>query len=265
MRKKLLFAALAAVMIAGLLLPAAAAPTPEVAVSCTPAGSGSYTVRVAFANVPQDNPVEYAQILLTCRSAQHDLTANSLNAQVTDEAMLMTHVFQSTADSLLVLIEPTRSDFAGIGNTGVYTFSLVHSGGQTAAPAFDLSAVLILKDGTEYEQNLRLTTYLTGLCAGGHRYAAGLCAVCGAKEPATSPSSTPTSGTTQPTASSSTQPSSDPVTQPSVSGTTLPSTAPGDPQPAPVEGNWILLALLFGVIVLLAGFFGILAFLRKKS
>lgn len=210
MRKNITLVLLSLLFLCSLAFPAAAAPVPSVAVTCTAFSGGSTTVSVSFQNIPQDNPVEYAQILLTCRSGQHNIVSNSMAAAVTGD-VLLTQQFNTAVDSLQVLIEPKVNTFPGIQNGKVFSFSVKQAGSQQADPNFDLFAILILKDGTEQEINARITAH------------------------------SPSTPSTQPTQSSQTVPPSSSQSTPSTSQT-APSTAPSTqstvPTTAPVpQGN----------------------------
>ena len=138
MRKSILCLILVAVLASFLLLHVSAA-TPSVNLTRTELSGGKYTVTVNFTNIPANNGVEYAQILLTCRSSQHSIVNNSLSMKVSGN-IKVTQQFNTTADSLLVLIEPTVNTFAGIGSHAVFTFTVSQSSGSETDPGFDLAA-----------------------------------------------------------------------------------------------------------------------------
>lgn len=208
MRKTILCLILVAVLASCLLLQASAA-TPGISLTRTELSGGKYTVTVNFADIPANNGVEYAQILLTCRSSQHNITNNSLTMLVSGD-LLVTKQFNTSADSLLVLIEPTKNTFAGIGSGSVFTFTVSQSSGEAADPGFDLSAILILKDGTEQEINQRVNATLP------------------------STPTQPTTVSTNPTTASTTAPTTISTTAPTTISTTAPTTIatqPGDEDP----------------------------------
>ncbi len=217
MRKKITILMMVALLVTCLALPVAAANDPAIALSRTAVSGGKCTVTLTFKDIPQGNPVEYAQILLTSRSSQCDIVKDSLSMQVSGD-MLVTKQYNTTADSLLVLIEPTKSSFPGIGECNVFTFT-VKSTSTTVNPSFDVSAILILKDGTEKEINQTVGVTVPDSCAGGHNFVSGSCTRCGAADPNYQPPSSSSSSSSQkptssssssqkPTSSSSTQPSS---------------------------------------------------------
>ena len=157
MKKSIICLLLITVLAAGLVFNTSAADTPDLKVTDTAPLDGSSTVSVEFVNIPENNPVEYAQILLTCRTNPHNITKNTLSFKGNADDMLLTQTFNTTADNLLVLLEPQSNTSVGIGNGLVYTFTLRHTTASAEAAGFDLAAVLILKDGTEYELNQRIT------------------------------------------------------------------------------------------------------------
>lgn len=188
--KKLLSVVFAVAILMVMAVNVSAEAAPDIMLSYAAQSEGKYTVTVTFANVPENNGVEYAQILLTCRTSQHNIVNKSMTllAQGNIQA---TKQFNTSADSLLVLIEPKDNHFAGISNTAVYSFTVTQSGNGQEAPQFDLSAILILKDGTEQEINSRVTAeYIPD----------------------------PTPPTTQPPTRPVTPPTTEPATQPSQSG-----------------------------------------------
>lgn len=190
MKKKIFSLILAVALLAALAVNVSAETAPNITLSYAAQSEGKYTVTVTLANIPQNNGVEYAQILLTCRTSQHNIVNKSMTllAQGNIQA---TKQFNTSADSLLVLIEPKDNHFAGISNTAVYSFTVTQSGNGQEAPQFDLSAILILKDGTEQEINSRVTAeYIPD----------------------------PTPPTTQPPTRPVTPPTTEPATQPSQSG-----------------------------------------------
>lgn len=154
--KKIFSVLLAVVLMAALTVHVSADPAPGISLSYAPLSEGKYTVTVTFTNVPENNGVEYAQILLTCRTSEHNITNKSMSL-LAEGNIQVTKQFNTSADSLLVLIEPKDNHFAGISNTAVYTFTVSQSGNKQVDPGFDLSAILILKDGTEQEINDRVT------------------------------------------------------------------------------------------------------------
>ena len=190
MKKKIFSLILAVALLAALAVNVSAEATPDINLTYTTQSEGKYTVTVTLANIPQNNGVEYAQILLTCRTSQHNIVNKSMT-MLAQGNIQATKQFNTSADSLLVLIEPKDNHFAGISNTAVYTFSVIQSGNGQEAPKFDLSAILILKDGTEQEINSRVTAeYIPD----------------------------PTPPTTQPPTRPVTPPTTEPATQPSQSG-----------------------------------------------
>lgn len=237
MRKKITILMMVALLVICLALPAAAANNPAIALSRTAVSGGKCTVTLAFKDIPQGNPVRYAQILLTSRSSQCDIVKDSLSMKVSGE-MQVTKQYNTTADSLLVLIEPSEYSFSGIGTGNVFTFT-VKSTSTTVNPSFDLSAILILEDGTEKEINQNISVTVPDPCAGGHNYVNGSCSRCGAADPnykpTTSSSSTKpsTSSSTQPTSSSNTQPTSSSFTQPTSSATKQPTSNSTSSYPTP--------------------------------
>lgn len=228
MRKKITILMLVALLVTCLALPAAAANNPAIALSRTAVSGGKCTVTLAFKDIPQGNPVRYAQILLTSRSSQCDIVKDSLSMKVSGE-MQVTKQYNTTADSLLVLIEPSEYSFSGIGTGNVFTFT-VKSTSTTVNPSFDLSAILILEDGTEKEINQNISVTVPDPCAGGHNYVNGSCSRCGAADPNYKPT-TSSSSTTKPSTSSTTKPSTSSSTQPSTSSsnTTKPSSSSTQP------------------------------------
>lgn len=205
MKKSIICLLLITVLAAGLVFNTSAADTPDLKVTDTAPLDGSSTVSVEFVNIPENNPVEYAQILLTCRTNPHNITKNTLSFKGNADDMLLTQTFNTTADNLLVLLEPQSNTSVGIGNGLVYTFTLRHTTASAEAAGFDLAAVLILKDGTEYELNQRITA-----------------------QPASTPTN-PTDPTTQP-------PTTVPVTPPTTEPTT-PSATPNSTTPTGNSGN----------------------------
>ena len=202
MKKILISLLLVAVMVSCLIFGTLAANDPSITLSRTELSGGKYTITVSFADIPQSNLVEYAQILLTCRSSQHNIGVNSLITKVSGDFQI-THQFNTVADSLLVLIEPTKNTFAGIGNGAVYTFTVSQSSGEQTDPGFDLSAILILKDGTEKEINARLS--------------------------ASVPAQPTTASTTKATTTATTKPTTVSTTAPTTVSTTAPTTVSTQP------------------------------------
>ena len=192
------------VVLASMLLLNVSAAAPGVSLSRNALSGGKYTVTVSFTDIPANNRVEYAQILLTCRTSQHSITNNSLSMKATG-SIKVTQQFNTAADSLLVLIEPTVNSFAGIGSEAVFTFTVSQSGSDKVDPGFDLSAILILKDGTEKEINQRVT----------------------ATNPAESTTTKPT--TAKPTTVSTPKPTTVSTTKPTTVPTTVPTTISTQP------------------------------------
>lgn len=160
MKKSIVCLLLILILAASALMQVSAADTPDLKIAGTAPADGVSTITVEFTNIPENNPVEYAQILLTCRTASHNIVNKSLSFNGSTDDMQMTHTFNTSADNLLLLLEPVRSDCAGMGNGKAYTFSVKHTGDKAEDVGFDLAAVLILKDGTEYELNQRITAQL---------------------------------------------------------------------------------------------------------
>lgn len=220
MRKSIICLLLIAIMASCLLLNVSAA-APGINLTRAELSDGKYTVTVNFADIPVNNAVEYAQILLTCRSSQHSIINNSLTMKVSGD-LQVTKQFNTSADSLLVLLEPTVNTFSGVGTGAVFTFTVSQTGSEQLDPGFDLSAILILKDGTEQEINQRVSASLPNTpsqpttsvppvssttvppvsittqptttlppvqdpCAGGHTFRDGFCIYCATKDPAYDP------------------------------------------------------------------------------
>lgn len=227
--KKLMSVVFAVAILMVMAVNVSAETAPDITLSYAAQSEGKYTVTVSFANVAENNGVEYAQILLTCRSGQHNIVNKSMTL-LAQGNILATKQFNTSADSLLVLLEPKDNTFAGISNTAVYTFSVIQSGNGQEAPQFDLSAILILKDGTEQEINSRVTAALA---------------------------SDPTPPTTQPPTQPVTPPTTEPVTQPSQSG----NTTQGDVASAQLV-LWVMIAL---IAVEVAACVIIVVFRKKKT
>ena len=124
MKRNLICLLLIAAMAAGLLFNASAADTADLKISGVAHSGGNITVSVEFVNIPENNPVEYAQILLTCRTSQHNIASGSMRFNGDANDMLATETFNTSADSLLVLLEPTGSSSVGMGDGLVYTFHI---------------------------------------------------------------------------------------------------------------------------------------------
>lgn len=215
MKKKIFSLILAVALLAALAVNVSAETAPNITLSYAAQSEGKYTVTVTLANIPQNNGVEYAQILLTCRTSQHNIVNKSMTllAQGNIQA---TKQFNTSADSLLVLIEPKDNHFAGISNTAVYSFAVTQSGTEQAAPGFDLSAILILKDGTEQEINSRVTAQYV---------------------------SDPTPPTTEPP----TEPPTEPVMPPTTEPATQPS-QPGNATQGDIASSQLMLWLMIALI-----------------
>lgn len=247
MKKNIICLLLIAAMAAGLLFNASATDTADLKVTGAAHSGGNITVSVEFVNIPENNPVEYAQILLTCRTSQHNIASGSMRFNGDTNDMLATETFNTSADSLLVLLEPTGSSSVGMGNGLVYTFSLRNTGGQAGPAGFDLAAVLILKDGTEHELNQRINASIT-------------------------PAPTTSTSTSQPTTGTPTEPS---TTVPSTPSTPTQSSTPsqpttGDnnetpPEPQPSNTNSLLLILTIALALFFAGACVILWIHRNKN
>jgi hypothetical protein len=148
MKQTLILLIITAVLLTALPVYADAAGAPGIALTCLEQGEGQYTVTVRFTDIPVNNGVEYAQILLIGGSGAYRIGENSVRLQAEGD-ILLTAQYDSVADSLLVLLEPKGSGFSGIGNGAVFTFALSRIGDSSRDPGFTLTAVLILKDGTE--------------------------------------------------------------------------------------------------------------------
>ena len=136
-----------------LTLSQVSAETSPIQVRYVDQGNGQYTVQLDFTDIPKDNAVEYAQILLTCISEQHQIAADSLLWQASRSDLLVTDQFDVASNSLLVLIEPTDRLCAGVGSGKVFSFCVLQKDQMSVSPAIQLEAILILKDGTELEIN----------------------------------------------------------------------------------------------------------------
>lgn len=150
MKQTLILLIITAVLLTALPVWASAAGAPGIALTCLEQGEGAYTVTVSFTDIPGNNGVEYAQIRLVGAFAAYQIGGDSVRLQETGE-VLLTSRYDALADSLLVLLEPKGSGFSGIGNGAVFTFALSRIGDSSRDPGFTLTAVLILKDGTELE------------------------------------------------------------------------------------------------------------------
>ena len=201
MKKSIVCLVLTLVLTAGLLLSVCAANTPDLSFRSSDPKGGNTVVSMSLTNIPSSNPVLYAQIELTCVSNDHNIVkknsamvfwGNTTNMQVTTQ-------FGSTADSLLLLIEPQTTSFAGRGTGQLLTFEVSNGYGDLAAPAFDLKAVLILKDGTEYEVSRKVTAYMDDACMDSHNYVSGVCVKCGYTQPTTGKPTTVKPTTVKPT------------------------------------------------------------------
>ena len=232
MKKKIFSLILAVALLAALAVNVSAEATPDINLTYTTQSEGKYTVTVTLANIPQNNGVEYAQILLTCRSSQHNIVNKSMTL-LAQGNIQTTKQFNTSADSLLVLIEPKDNHFAGISNTAVYTFTVTQSGTEQVAPGFDLSAILILKDGTEQEINSRVTAQYV---------------------------SDPTPPTTEPP----TEPPTEPVTPPTTEPATQPS-QPGNTTQANMASTQLVLWVMIALIVVEVVACVIIVIAKKKK
>ena len=150
MKQTLILLIIAAVLLTALTVNAGAAGVPGIDLACVEQGEGQYTVTVRFTDIPVNNGVEYAQILLNGGSGAYRIGENSLRL-LAEGNLLVTSRHDPIADSLLVLIEPKTNGFRGIGSGGVFTFTLSRVRETNQDPGFTLEAILILKDGAEQQ------------------------------------------------------------------------------------------------------------------
>ncbi len=258
MRKTFICLLLVAVLASCLLLNVSAA-APGVSLTRTELSGGKYTVTVSFTDIPANNGVEYAQILLTCRSGQHNITNNSLTMKVSGD-LQVTKQFNTSADSLLVLMEPTVNTFPGIGNGAVFTFTVSQSGNEQLDPGFDLLAILILKDGTEQEINQRVSATLPNTPS--HPTTSVPPVGSTTVPPVGSTSTQPT--TVIPTAPPTVQPTPPSTVQPSFS-TQAPTTAPNANAGDRSEPPYLLLFALGSILIPAAAFVVVLLVKKTKK
>ena len=141
---------LAAVLLMALPVRANAAAAADIDLTCAEQGEGQYAVTVRVTDIPVNNGVEYAQILLNGGSGAYRIEEDSLRLLEKGD-ILLTLRHDPIADSLLVLIEPKTNGFRGIGSGGVFTFTLSRVRETNQDPGFTLEAILILKDGAEQQ------------------------------------------------------------------------------------------------------------------
>ena len=206
MFRKFIYALSFAAIMISLMLPGVAAETADISINHTTNNDGIYTVHVSFSGIPEDDPVEYAQIRLCGDSNQHEIDVNSFLWLAPDEHLLVTKQFDTSACSLLVLIEPEDRLCSGLGSGPVFSFQIKQSNQTTASLDLDLAAILILKSGKELEIEREISLNI-------------------AVQPSV-PTTEPTVPITTLPDQDQTDPTSDPTTAPATSPSTAPVTTP---------------------------------------
>ena len=137
MKQTLILLIIAAVLLMALPVRANAAAAADIDLTCAERGEGQYAVTVRVTDIPVNNGVEYAQILLNGGSGAYRIEEDSLRLLAKGD-ILLTLRHDPIADSLLVLIEPKTNGFRGIGSGGVFTFTLSRVRETNQDPGFTL-------------------------------------------------------------------------------------------------------------------------------
>lgn len=149
-------------LLSGSFMTVSAASDPEIRLTAGGLNDGKATVTLSLENMPSGKNVEYAQIELACKTEDFDIVSESF-AMAAKPSKIKTTVKQDAGKgSILLLIEPEENTFAGLTDGNVCSFTVQNKTGGQIDPEFLLSAVLILKDGTEYEWNTNLSADITG-------------------------------------------------------------------------------------------------------
>lgn len=147
-------------LLTGNLLSVSAASDPTIHMTATNVIDGEATVILSLQDIPTSNNVEYAQIELVCESENFMIVPDSLHMDNSSKQIKSTANQNSEGNGVLLLVEPETNTFEGLRNGDICSFVIKNETGKQTDLTVSLHAILILKDGMEYEWSTDLSTPL---------------------------------------------------------------------------------------------------------